>query len=260
MKAITHLTGGPGGSQEPASSLKASRDWRPLPDYTGHKGAEEAVAQALERDFDVTVTRAGERSQSYDIEVSLNGFSDLDPRLYEVKSLWRRNERCTFDRRIKVGTRGETIYGRRDAQIKSFALSLEEGLAGFDADANDVIPTTREFIDAALSRRHSKSFHTRLRDVAAAVSGLQGHEFLVKKAHAIISGSVGADDIVRGFDDISGIFVVAGPIYTLVTKAEIAEFFTFDSASSEGPRLRLHGVIPSERQRPDDTKRQEKNE
>lgn len=261
MRRTTHSIGDREGSQEPASSTVFG--WRKLGKHSNHKEAEQRVAEALISEFGIYVTHAGDRTQSHDIEVS--GISwrrsrydqgGLSPGLYEVKSLWRKNERCKFDRRFKVGTRGETIYGRRDSQIKSFALSLERELdlimdsnvrdgvkLGSGSENQRFVEQSHGFIDQALMRKHSKSFEERLRRLAKSSVQIPS---LTVPADAILQGGIGSEDILRGFSDIEGIFVVAGPIYTLVTKAEMPNLLTFDSASSEGPKIRLHGDIPSE--------------
>ena len=211
-------------------------------------------------DHGANVKSTGERTQSYDLEVlgPDNAFLKevgLAPGKYEVKSLWRKNERCQFDRRFKVGSRGERIYGRRDSEIKAFAGALEREIDGVIDHSLDPIVSatpgsvtkfveeTHEFIDAALERRHSKKFMERLARLARAsylIPNLRIH------ALNVTSGNVQGLDIVRGFDNIKGIFVVAGPIYTLVSQSEMQGFLAFDSASSEGPKLRWQGTIPSE--------------
>lgn len=257
MKATTRLIGDRDGSQGPASSTRFG--WRRLDSYSGHSEAEDRVGKALIDDFAVYVTRAGDRNQSHDLEVTIPNGSGrrrsarrlpdgLVSGLYEVKSLWRRNERSAFDRRFKVGTRGETIYGRRDSQVKAFALSLEECLdemvaANPKADSVGLIESAFSFIDDAMARRHSKGFEERLTRLAKASIGIPE---LTRRSLAVLSDPITSDDILRGFNDIEGIFVVAGPTYTLVTKAEMGSFLSFDSASSEGPKIRMLGVIPSE--------------
>jgi len=274
MSRITHLIGDRDGSQGPASSVPADTrfGWRRLDSaYSSCIEAEDSVASSLIHDFGVFVTRAGDRSQSHDLEVS--GISRrrprgsgrlhdaVDPGLYEVKTLWRRNENCAFDRRFKVGTRGEIIYGRRDSEIKRFALSLESAIDGIMEDnvadglvlrdgtpgrVTEFVEASHRFIDDALTRRHSKSFDERLRRIAQASLHIP---VLTLHARAVLEGLITIEDIRRGFHDIEGIFVVAGPMYTLVTKAEMGNLVTFDSASAEGPKLRMHGVIPSETNR-----------
>ena len=207
---------------------------------------------------------AGRRGQDYDLEITGRVRSGVDPYLravglspgrYEVKALWRKNERCSFDRRFKVGHRGERIYGKRDAEIKSFALAQEnyiESILDNTVQENDpplssnrctqYTTEIHDFVDLALERKHSKRFNERLKRIAQAsllVPSLSTH------ARMILAGGVQATDIVKGFSDIEGIFVVAGDIYTLITKDEMADHLAFDSASSEGLRIRLVSVIPS---------------
>lgn len=260
MKRTTHLIGDREGSREPASSTRFG--WRKLGPYSGHAEAELRVAEALESEFGVRIIRAGERTQSYDIEVS--GISrrrhhydqgELTPGLYEVKSLWRKNDRSKFDRRFKVGTRGEMIYGRRDSEIKAFALALEDELDRMLIDSvngirsvtgsenRHFVDSAHEFIDQAIGRRHSKAFEERLVCLARAALFTPA---LTNRASSVLSGSVSNEDILRGFSDLEGIFVVAGPLFTLITRQEVPNMLAFDSASSEGPKLRMHGDIPSE--------------
>jgi hypothetical protein len=136
------------------------------------------------------------------------------------------------------------MYGRRDSQIKSFALLLEAMVDGSLDRFPEVLDEISRFIDAALSRRHSLGFHDRLSALASALRPIRG---LTAAADAILGGGITGHDIADGFDGIEGVFVAAGPIYSLVTKAEMPEFLAFDSASVEGPRLRMQGVIPSEK-------------
>jgi hypothetical protein len=262
MRGTTLSIGDPDGSQAPAS--KTGFGWRKLEDYSGHAEAEDRVGKALIDDFSVYVTRAGDRTQSYDLEVTIpNGPgrrssarrlpTGLISGLYEVKSLWRRNERSAFDRRFKVGTRGETIYGRRDSQIKAFALTLESEMEQVYLELRakgdhlwsntEFVEFSHQMIDHAMARRHSKWFNDQL---GFLTDRLKDIPVIAREAKAVLSGGISTDDIFRGFSDIQGIFVVAGPIYTLVTKAEMGNFLSFDSASSEGPKIRMLGVIPSE--------------
>lgn len=203
---------------------------------------------------------AGDRGQSHDLVIPDEPgrrpyihAAGVTPGKYEVKSLWRRDERSSFDRRFKVGRRGETIYGKRDAEIKSFALSLEEqidsviehSLLGVPkAEPGSVrrfVEETHDFVDQALTRKHSKRFMERLTRLATASLAIP---VMLHRARSVLSGGVQAADIVRGFEDIEGIFVVAGHMYTLVTRAEMPQYLTFDSASAEGPKLRYAGPIP----------------
>lgn len=262
MRGTTLSIGDPEGSQAPAS--KTGFGWRKLEEYSGHAEAEDRVGKALIDDFSVYVTRAGDRTQSYDLEVTVpNGSTrrrsgrrlpdGLISGLYEVKSLWRRNERSAFDRRFKVGTRGERIYGRRDAQIKAFALALEDGMEEIFADLQRAgghpwtnrtfVEFSHEMIDHSMARRHSKWFNDQLGFLAGHLTGVP---LISRQAQAVIASGITEADILRGFSDIEGIFVVAGPLYTLVTKAEMGRLLSFDSASSEGPKIRMLGVIPSE--------------
>lgn len=266
MKQITHLIGDQEGSPEVASdeNVTTSYGWRELGPYSSHSEMEWGIIDSLESDLNIsTVRHAGNRNQSYDIEILDDDASDvLAPGLYEVKSLWRRNDTSRFDRRFKVGTRGEEIYGRRDSQIKSFALAFEDELIelmegnvrnGIDTINNvKFVEKSFAFIDDALGRKHSKCFEAKLNRVASAAIHLPS---LRTQAEDIISGGIGPADIVRGFRNIQGVFVVAGHKYTLVTQAEMASMFAFDSASSEGPKLRMLGVIPSEQ----DTRVKKKN-
>lgn len=236
MKATTRLIGDRDGSQGPATSF----GWRALAPYSGHAEAEARVAEAMASEFGVAVKRAGDRTQSHDLEIVCSRRLSLSPGLYEVKSLYRKAGGHAFDRRFKVGTRGERIYGRRDSQIKAFALALEDLQKSSGTDDADM----RAFVERALLRKHSKGFNSSLMAVAGLMSKRPGP--IGNQAEAVLLGAIGQDDVLRGFNDIEGIFVVAGPIYTLVTKAEMGSFLSFDSASSEGPKLRMLGVIPSE--------------
>lgn len=210
----------------------------------------------------------GNRQQSHDLEIHSKitrpdyedpylRFAGLSPGKYEVKSLWRRSETQSFDRRFKVGRRGERLYGRRDAEIKSFASGLEDEIDAIIQNFVDegrvaktskdamtrFVTETHAFISDAFERRHSKAFNERIERLATASLSIPT---LTVRAHSVLNGGVQGPDIVRGFDDIQGIFIVAGPMYTLITRTEMPQFLTFDSASSEGPKLRFVGVIKSE--------------
>lgn len=104
------------------------------------------------------------------------------------------------------------------------------------------VDEVHDIVDIALSRRHSKRFIERLTRLAQASRSIPA---LLPTASAFLAGGVSGADIEKGFKDLEGIFVVAGPRYTLITKAEIQDFVTFDSASAEGPKLRWASVIPS---------------
>jgi hypothetical protein len=224
---------------------------------------EDRVAYTVSHDAGVLIEKAGSRTQSYDLEIKdrqraarayLAAFG-IETGKYEVKSLWRKNEKSAFDRRFKIGTRGEKVYGQRDAAIKAFALALENEIdsiiehsvddEGVKVEAGTVqkfVEETHEFIDRAIGRKHAKSFSTRLERLAKAARSIPN---LRLAAQRVLDTEIQGHDIVRGFDDLHGIFVVAGPMYTLITKAEMPDFLFFDSASSEGPKLWLAGVIQS---------------
>jgi hypothetical protein len=63
----------------------------------------------------------------------------------------------------------------------------------------------------------------------------------------VLYNRVQGSDIIGGFSDIEGIFIVAGPNYTLVTRGEIPEFLAFDSVSSEGLKLRYTKQIKTDK-------------
>lgn len=167
------------------------------------------------------------------------GIDHIPPGFYEVKRLHVRNGRYV-DRRFKAGQRGERIYGRRDAEIKSFATALEDFLDtcvwGVEA-----VTDTHEFIDQALLRKHGKKFHERLVRLAKAASEIPT---LTAPAWKVLNGGVREQDIVAGFGSLSGIFIIADHIYTLVKPKEYTSFIGFDSASAEGPKLTYRGVVP----------------
>lgn len=208
-------------------------------DLIGHEGQlAETLSQA-----GLTTNRAGSRHQRYDLEVVTDPMEELVAGRYEVKSLHRGKGRRKFDRRFKTGSRGESIYGRRDAQIKSLALDIEEMLE--QNWTAGVVPTEQvmEFIDDALERRHSKSFLRGFTIVAEAYDDVLS----LRSAKTFLGNQgVQGEDIVRGFSDIEGIFILAGHNYTLVSRTEFPSFFEFDSVSVEGVKLRFQGTIPSE--------------
>lgn len=167
------------------------------------------------------------------------GIDHVPPGLYEVKRLHVRDGKYV-DRRFKVGQRGERIYGRRDAEIKSFATALEDYLDtclwGVEA-----VTDTHEFVDQALLRKHGKKFHERLLRLARAAGEIPT---LTAPAWKVLNGAVRARDIEAGFVGLSGIFIIADHIYTLVKPNEYTSFIGFDSASAEGPKLTYQGAVP----------------
>lgn len=180
----------------------------------------------------------GGRNQSHDLEVTL-GIDHIPPGHYEVKRLYVRNGKYV-DRRFKAGQRGERIYGRRDAEIKGFAIALEDYLDtclwGVEA-----VTDTHAFIDQALLRKHGKRFHERLLRLAKAASEIPS---LTAPAFRALNGTVRPQDIEAGFSSLSGIFIIADHIYTLVKPTEYTRFIGFDSAGAEGPKLSFQGVVP----------------
>lgn len=252
------------------SSESTAFGWRRLVDYN-LDDTELRVVSTLSTDFGANVNHAGDRSQSYDLEIvspivgrpnpylSIVG---LSPGRYEIKSLWMR-ESGTFDPRFKLGQRGEKVYGRRDAQVKSFAQCLESELDNIiehsvvrccdnqschhpRAEAGTVASSVldiHDIVDRAMARRHSKSFMERILRLAEVSVGIPR---LTVAAQLLRKGGITQADIAKGFEDIEGIFIVAGHTYTLVSKDEYAGFLAFDSASSEGPKLRYVKAVPSE--------------
>lgn len=208
--------------------------------HTAGESDEQAVVNAL---FikGVRCNKTAGRHQSHDIEVTL-GATHLEPGFYEVKRLHVRAGGKSVDRRFKAGRRGETIYGRRDAEIKSFAMALEDFLDQCLWSVEAVV-AAHEFIDQALQRKHGKKFHDRL--LRLANRGLTIPE-LVFQAKTVIQGGVRSQDIAAGFSSLKGIFVITDHIYTLVKPEEYTRFIGFDSASAEGPKLSFHGVVPLE--------------
>ncbi len=223
----------------PSFGWRPLHRWRPLDPYT-NLSDEQKVVNAFYEDGARGHVTAG-RNQSHDINVTL-GINEIPLGFYEVKRLSLRPGGKSVDRRFKVGRRGETIYGRRDAEIKSFATALEDFLDQCLWSVEAILGT-HEFIDQALQRRHGKQFNERL--LRLANRGLAIPE-LMWKAKSVIQGGVRTQDIQAGFAGLSGIFIIAGHIYTLVKPNEYSEFIGFDSGSAEGPKLRYSGVVPLE--------------
>lgn len=215
--------------------------WRKLCFNQGRKSNDEqAVCEALKADG-IKAVPTGDRYHSHDIEVTL-GVDHVQPGLYEVKRLHVQDSGYV-DRRFKAGQRGEQIYGRRDAQIKAFAISLERFLDDCDWGF-DVVTQMHEFIDQALHRRHSKRFNGQLTQLATTFLHIPA---LFPAAKDVLRGGVTAHDVAAGFASLNGIFIIADHIYTLVKPEEYARFIGFDSASAEGPRLSYQGVVPLRR-------------
>lgn len=198
---------------------------------------EQMVVTSIERDGSRAIVTAG-RKNSHDLEVTL-GIDTAPPGFYEVKRLSSRPGGKSFDPRFKAGRRGETIYGRRDAEIKTFVMQLENFLDQCEWGV-EAVTSTHDFIDQALQRRHGKKFNERL--LRLAHRGLSIGDLLFASKR-VIQGGVGHTDISAGFAGLAGIFIIAGHNYTLVRPNEYKQFIGFDSASAEGPRLRYSGVI-----------------
>lgn len=214
--------------------------WRSIRTSLPRVSDEQDICNALHHDGAVAFA-AGGRNQSHDLEVT----HEIDHVLtgkYEVKRLSLRPGGHSADRRFKAGRRGETIYGRRDAEIKCFATALEDFLDEV-LWSEKVISEVHDFIDQALQRRHGKKFHDRL--LRLADKGLAIPNLLLPSTR-VLNGGIRAQDIQAGFAGLSGIFIIVGHIYTLVKPSEYTSFVGFDSACAEGPKLSFHGVIPLE--------------
>ena len=170
------------------------------------------------------------------------GVDGIPPGFYEVKRLHVRDGKYGkyVDRRFKAGQRGERIYGRRDAEIKSFAMGLEQFLDHCDWGIEAVL-AAHEFIDQAFLRKHGKRFNERLVRLATAAVKIPE---LALSAKTILEGGVSAKDIEAGFSSLRGIFIIADHIYTLVKPKEYTRFIGFNSASAEGPKLSFQAVVP----------------
>lgn len=211
------------------------------------------VCRAIDRDGTISYPTGG-RGQSHDLEVSL-GIEHVPPGFYEVKRLHVKKGKYV-DKRFKAGQRGERIYGRRDAEIKSFATALENFIDGVwdqtrpwkgmepESDIHwgvETVTAVHDFIDQALTRKHGKRFHERLLRLAKAASEIPT---LLTPSWNILKGGVRPQDIEAGFSSLGGIFIIADHIYTLVKPKEYTRFIGFDSASAEGPKLSYQGVVP----------------
>ncbi len=238
-------TGAKPAAVEPVTKIRApafgwrTLHWRNYDPYTKLSDEQKVVNAFYEEGARGHVT-AG-RNQSHDICVSL-GIKEIPLGLYEVKRLSLRPGGKSVDPRFKLGRRGETVYGRRDAEIKGFAADLEDFLDQCLWSVEAIV-ATHEFIDQALQRRHGKKFNERL--LRLAQRGLSIPE-LMWSAKRVIQGSVKPGDIQAGLAGLSGIFIIADHIYTLVKPDEYSEFIGFDSGSAEGPKLRYSGVVPLE--------------
>lgn len=230
---IEHLIGDQEESQDLVSETLFG--WQPISHLLNDSSDEEKVGWTL-FSHGIKLEIAGKRNQSYDIKIINNNNKKLIKNgLYEVKKLWKSDKATKFDRRFKVGTRGEKIYGRRDAEIKAFCLALENAMDTLDLSVAQV-DFFHKTIDSGISRKHSKSFSE---DLELCWQILEHKKVLLDHVEVIKNNQITISDIQRGFDNIDGIFVIAGPMYTLITKAEFPKFLEFDSASVEGPKLRL---------------------
>jgi hypothetical protein len=217
--------------------------------------AELAVVSFLEGKGHV-VSREGKRSQSYDLT--------SDGLHYEVKSLWRRSSSRLFDRRFKVGSRGERIYGEMNHSVCDFVLALEglaidiverdvmrsftKGLSRGRWDNFQMIRNVQELVDLALLRKHSRGFFEKLKgygdllemnalnDPISKVVDLYRN---MKRCESMIPSLVS-----RSFSDVDGIYIVAGDNVTLVQRDEIPQFISFFSVGTEGVVLRYEHDVP----------------
>ena len=209
--------------------------WNPRP--AGYPD-ETRICEALRLIEGARAIPTGGRGQSHDLEVTL-GVAHIPPGFYEVKRLHVRDGKYV-DRRFKAGQRGERIYGRRDAEFKSFATALEDFLDdclwGYQA-----VSDTHEFIDQAFLRKHGKKFEQRAIRLAQAASSIPQ---LALSAKRVLDGGVRPQDIEAGFSSLGGIFVIADHIYTLVKPKEYTRFIGFNSAGAEGPKLSFQGTVP----------------
>lgn len=216
------------------------------PTVVGPPDDERRICDAIGYDGAIAYPTAG-RNQSHDLEVKVgttlrSPVVDLLPGLYEVKRLSLRPGGKSVDRRFKLGRRGETVYGRRDSDIKWFARALEN-LLDDCVGSVEFVTESHDFIDQALQRRHGKKFEQRLMRLAKASVAIPQ---MFIPANVVLSGGVRAQDIKAGLVGLSGIFIIADHIYTLVKPSEYTSFIGFDSASAEGPKLSFQGVVPLE--------------
>ncbi len=200
------------------------------------------------------VVQAGGRHRSYDLEiVDVPHWAAAvpwqpGPGRYEVKALHRPRARAKFDPRFKVGARGGRMYGRRDAETKAAALELERNL---DADPPDGIgpiavagvALVHELFDRALEGRHSRRFVKDFRSMCEFHAMDPSRHCPAVREY--LRGSVTGAEIVKGYCDLDGLFVIAGDTYTLVSRAEMSSRIALDSVGSEGVKLRYLGQIPN---------------
>lgn len=240
-------TGASADGTAPASDLPPG--WSRLlpapPDIAPLVTNEQLVAHTLS-ESGFLIRQAGSRYESFDLEIVQDPAGELAPGRYEVKTLSRSGS--SFDRRFKVGSRSERIYGRRDAEIKAAAMEAEDLMESpgwyYQLSVVDVDELHRT-IDMALARRHGKKFDESFTHALTAITRVRlplGMPY--RMIDKFIKGSVTNRNIAEGFSDIAGIFIVAGANYTLVKAGELTRFISFDSVSAEGVKLRYNGRVP----------------
>ena len=235
------MTGDLGDVTVPASEF----GWNKL-HVGGAKGPltsdELIVAHSVREQTGCTVEVAGSRYESFDLLISSGS---LLAGKYEVKRLSRSGK--SFDRRFKVGSRSERIYGHHDSVIKAAALEAEDLLECFEWDIAygvEQLDAMHCAIDDAKHRRHGRKFERFFYDAIASLMAVARPESSPAIDRFLMKQSISADDIIRGFSEISGIFLMAGANYSLVKQDEIARLIAFDSVSVEGVKLRYLGVVP----------------
>lgn len=244
-------------TQQASAELPSPRlGWHEIRSFPVDENDEGVLADYLMlRNY--AVQRAGGRHQRYDLEIVHTSWVTpgtyeerpipmITSGRYEVKSLPRRKKVThAWDRRFKAGSRGHYIYGRRDAEVKAFALDLEELIGDGTFPVSTFkqpgmsITEVHDLIDACLQGRHSKKLMAQLTLLAEVYEDDYG----VMSATRLLRGRVGPTDILGAFSDLDGIFVVAGAYFTLIAKDEIPDFLIVDSASVEGVKLKYVGHI-----------------
>lgn len=207
---------------------------------------EDNLCEAL-KSWGSHVRQAGSRYQNYDLEIL--DCANLPLGRYEIKALHRNGK--SFDRRFKVGSRSEKIYGKRDAEIKAAALVLDDYIDWVFKEPDRAVQRNEYSADAnlqwilnlknqAFERKHGKNF---IKDFIENIKPFHDWHYAYPFKINKLSRPVTSKEICEGYSDIQGIFLVLEDNYTLIRHDEFAKFIEFDSASSEGIKLRYTGKL-----------------
>lgn len=214
------------GEEETDQAYSLPKNWYKL--LSSSSNSEQAILDMLNI-CGCKVEAAGSRFERYDLKI-LQDEKNLIYGKYEIKSLSKSGN--SFDRRFKIGSRSEDVYGYYDAIIKSIALPLHD---------KELTDEQRNLVNQAIKRKHGKNFYENFSKILNDES-LKIDKNLIEKYHNF---KINDCDISFAFSDIDGIFIVAGTNYTLIHPYYFKSLIQFDSVSCEGVKLRYTGDLPN---------------